>query len=275
MIAYDCHMHSDYSTDSTTPMEEQVKKAVALGLSGICMTDHMDYEFPKDQMDSSVVYTGNPFEFNWSDYKKSIRQMQAEYPDFQLLLGVECGLQATGSVIEKNKGLSADRDLDYLIGSLHLVDRKDPYYPSFWEDRDSSSCIRRYFEQLYDNLLCFSGMDALGHLDYIVRYAPEAFSYYPMENRDILEELFTVLIRRDIALEINSSGLKSTPQPNPHRDIIALYKEMGGQAVTIGSDAHNPSFIRYSFDKIETLLKEIGFGEYYTFEKRKPVPHLL
>lgn len=275
MIAYDCHIHSDFSTDSATPMEEQVKKAISLGLAGICMTDHMDYDFPKEQLDSSILCAGNPFEFNWSDYKKAIRQIQAEHPCFQLLSGVECGLQTTDYVIEKNQKLSGDHDLDYLLGSLHLVDRKDPYYPSFWEGQDPSLCIRHYFEQLYHNLLCFSEMDALGHLDYIVRYAPESFSYSPMEYRDILEELFAFIIRRDIALEINSSGFKTTSQPNPHRDILALYKEMGGQAVTIGSDAHNPSFICYSFDKIAMLLKETGFSEYYTFEKRMPVSHLL
>lgn len=275
MITYDCHMHSNFSTDSTTPMIEQVKKAIALGLKGICITDHMDYEFPKEQMDSEIIYTGNPFEFNWSEYKKTVHQLQSEYLDFNLLLGVECGLQATSSVIEKNRELSRDKDLDYLIGSLHLVDRKDPYYSQFWEGQEPSFCIRRYFEQLYDNLLLFSEMDSLGHFDYIVRYAPNSFFYSPMEYRDIIEELLHYIIRKDIALEINSSGLKSTPHPNPHKDILALYKELGGEAVTIGSDAHNPEFIGYSFGQIETLLKHIGFTEYYTFQKRKAVSHPL
>ena len=65
MIEYDCHMHSEFSTDSHTPLHRQVQESISLGLQGICMTDHMDYEFPREQMDSNLIYEGNPFEFNW------------------------------------------------------------------------------------------------------------------------------------------------------------------------------------------------------------------
>ena len=275
MITYDCHIHSDFSTDSATPMIEQVKKAIALGLEGLCITDHMDYEFPKNQMDAEIIYNGNPFEFNWTEYKKVIHHLQSQYPDLDLLLGVACGLQTIPSVIKKNNELNEDTDLDYLIGSLHLTDGKDPYYAHFWEGKEPSLCIRRYLEQLYDNILLFSKMDALGHLDYIVRYAPASFSYSPMEFRDILEELLTYIIRKDIALEVNSSGLKHSSQPNPHIDILTLYRELGGQAVTIGSDAHKPAYISDSFSVIETALIQAGFKEYYTFHKRKAISHSL
>ena len=275
MIEYDCHMHSEFSTDSRTPLLKQVQKSIATGLQGICMTDHMDYEFPREQMDSALIYEGNPFEFDWEKYKQEIHQLQSEYPDFELMLGVECGLQTSPSVIRKNTRLIKDSDLDFVIGSLHLVDGKDPYYSHFWERENPSSCIRHYFEQLYENLLLFPEIDSLGHLDYIVRYAPESFTYSPLEYRDILEEILTYLIRKDIALEINSSALKSTHQPNPHEEILSLYRELGGQALTIGSDAHKPEFIRFQFQQIEALLKKCGFSEYQIFKKRKPISKSL
>lgn len=275
MIEYDCHMHSEFSTDSHTPLHRQVQESISLGLQGICMTDHMDYEFPREQMDSDLIYEGNPFEFNWEKYKQELYQLQLKHPEFELMLGVECGLQTSPSVIRKNTGLTKDSDLDFVIGSLHLVDGKDPYYPHFWEGKNPSSCIRQYFEQLYENLLLFSEMDSLGHLDYIVRYAPENFSYSPLEYRDILEEILICLIRKDIALEMNSSGLKSTHQPNPHEEILSLYRELGGQALTIGSDAHKPEFVGFQFKQIESLLKKSGFSEYYIFKKRKPISKSL
>lgn len=274
MIAYDTHVHTSYSTDSSTPPVRQLDQAVQCGLHGICLTDHMDYGFPKDQYDS--LPAGEiPFLLDVSSYTAELQKLKLCYPDLRILTGVECGLQTQPDILAKNRALTADPSFDYIIGSLHLVHRRDPYHKDFWKDRDPSRCVLDYMEELYENLCIFTEFDSLGHLDYIVRYAPQHFRYEPMEYREILEEILKLLITKDIALEINTSGCKSSPYPNPHPDILALYQSLGGELITIGSDAHTPDFLTYQFGQLPALIKNSGLRQYVTFHGRRPRFHTL
>lgn len=268
MICYDTHIHSEYSSDSKTPVAEQIKQAMKLGLTGICLTDHMDYDFPPDQFECAPGTI--PFEFDFHHYLVNCHEEQTIHDDFDFLIGVECGLQAIADVIQKNNALVSCPDLDYVIGSLHLVNRQDPYYPKFWESRNKSEVIQTYFDQLYENLTSFSSFDSLGHLDYIVRYAPKPFTYEPKIFQEITDAILSFLIHHDIALEINTSGLKSTPNTNPHMEFVKRYRELGGKLITIGSDAHTPNYLAYQFDLVQAQLKACGFTEYTVFKKRTP-----
>lgn len=269
MIRYDTHMHTSYSTDSDTDVSEQVKRAEQLGLEGICITDHMDYDFPIEEINSTME--GIPFCFDIASYWDCLEHEQRN-TDIKLLRGVECGLQETMSVIEKNEQLLSCKDWDYVIGSLHLLEGKDPYYPSFWEGRTPSHGIRDYFNSILENIKCFSDFDALGHMDYIVRYAPQSFHYEPNEYREIIDAILRLLIKKDIALEVNTSGWKKAGRcQNPHFDILCHYASLGGELLTIGSDAHTPEYVAYCFSDLPELLKKAGLRQYCVYQKRKPV----
>ncbi|MDY2922865.1 MAG: histidinol-phosphatase HisJ family protein [Eubacterium sp.] len=275
MILYDMHLHSDFSSDSSTPAASQVDSARQAGLHGICLTDHMDYDFPKEEIDFPLSPGEIPFEFSLADYFPQLKKIREENPDLTILTGIECGLQTTPSVLEKNSVLTDMDEFDFIIGSLHLVNKKDPYYPSFWDNRDPEEAIRQYLDQLYKNITAFHHFDTLGHLDYIVRYAPVSFSYEPSAFQEQIDAILSFLIRHDIALEFNTSGYKKTPHGNPHEDILRRYKDLGGVAITIGSDAHSPEYVGYRFRQAESLLVSCGFKEYYTFQKHTPVSHQL
>ena len=77
-------------------------------------------------------------------------------------------------------------------------------------------------------------------------------------------------------LEINTSshryGLKDS---TPSRDILKLYKELGGKIITIGSDSHKSEHLGAYIDEAKELLKEIGFDSFCTLEKMKPIFHQL
>lgn len=273
-IVYDTHIHSCYSTDSTTPVREQIAQAVRLGLHGICLTDHMDYEYPPEYCEDSETA---PFLFDIEKYIGELKQIKIDnFPSIELQIGVECGMQLSKSVLEKNHELAENFPWDYIIGSLHLVDKQDPYFPSFWEGKSADSCVRRYFEQVYENILKFHEFDSLGHLDYIVRYAPDSYEYNPVVYFDILDEILRFLIHKDKALEINTSGLKSAGRAqNPHLEILKRYVSLGGELVTVGSDAHKPEYLAFSFDCIPDLMKQAGLHGYVTYQKHKPVFHSL
>ena len=67
--------------------------------------------------------------------------------------------------------LSKRSDLEYCIGSIHLVENMDPYYPDFWESYGEENGLKRYFETTYAQLrnLGEIQIDTVGHLDYILK----------------------------------------------------------------------------------------------------------
>ncbi len=263
MIFSDCHMHTEFSSDSDSHMEDMVLKAISLGLKTITFTEHMDLEFPADY--------DMPFVFDEDCYEESISLLRLKYKDkIQILKGIEIGLKPHLS--EKYNTLLSLHSYDFVIGSTHLVDDIDPYYNTYWVGYEEKIQIIRYFEYVLKNIISIDNYDSLGHLDYILRYSPskDAFLYYK-EYKDIVEQILKHIINKEKALEINTSGYKSgLMQPNPSYDIIKLYKELNGRLITIGSDAHSPEHIAYAYKKLYGLLSDVGIHEYYIYKNRTP-----
>ncbi len=267
-IKHDTHLHTDFSADSTTPMSTQASHARELGLSGICITDHVDYDYPTEKYEE---LSGLSFSIDWNDYKSTIREISGQYNDLNIYLGVECGLKTNSAVVEKNRLLSSDPDFDQVIGSIHLIDNNDPYFPETWANQAPDRVMRRYFEITLENIEAFTDFNTLGHLDYAVRYAPKDFDYKPEDYFEITDEIMKRLIRNNIALEINTSALKKGfGFTNPHPAFIQRYYDLGGRLITIGSDAHDTDGMAFAFDETAYQLRKIGFSEYAIFIKRKP-----
>ena len=115
--------------------------------------------------------------------------------------------------------------------------------------------------------------DTLGHLDYIVRYGPNKNQNYSYEAyASYIDPILQFLIEQHKCLEVNTAGLKyGLGHPNPEESVLKRYRELGGTLITIGSDAHRPEHIAYDFDKLESILKELGFRSYTIFRQREPV----
>lgn len=261
-MKWDIHMHTNFSGDSTATPESMVEGAIKKGLSGICFTDHLDWDYPEDI----------DFDLDVPTYMIKIRQLQETYKEqIQILFGVELGIQAHLS--DRLSDLTKAFPFDFVIGSSHLVHNKDPYYPRFYEGRPEEIAYREYFESILENLsLTFTDFDSYGHLDYTVRYGPNKNLYYTYEKyADILDAILEKLIAMEIALEINTAGFKyGLGHPNPTEAIIKRYRQLGGKLITIGADAHKPEHIAYDFHKLPDLLKACGFDAYTIFKNRKP-----
>lgn len=258
----DLHVHSHYSADSEADMEEEVKKAIALGLPFLAFTDHIDWDHPQE---------GNTYDFDVDKAMREIGMLKEKYSGkIQLLKGVELGMQP--SLSDRLASLLEEKPFDFVIGSRHLVGGIDPYYPEAFEGRRDADVYRAYFEDTLDNILAFHAFDTLGHLDYVVRYGThkeEAYSYQAFA--DIIDEILKTLIRYDRALEINTGGFrKGLGAPNPHPDILRRYRELGGRLITLGSDAHSAEDIGSFFGEARTLLLDAGFKETVYFKDRKP-----
>jgi histidinol-phosphatase (PHP family) len=116
-----------------------------------------------------------------------------------------------------------------------------------------------------------SGFDTLGHMDYIVRYGPNQNRCYSYEAyADCLEPTLRYLIENGKCLEVNTGGLKyGLGQTNPGTEVLRRYRALGGELLTIGSDAHEPRYLAYEFDRTAQLLRELGFRWYTVFEQRR------
>ena len=260
---WDLHMHCRYSGDIEAEPEAMIASAMKKGLDGLCFTDHEDIDYPKvpDDVD---------FLIDFDAYTKEMTALKEKYEGrFHVLMGVELGLQE--QVAGENAAILEKYPFDMAIGSIHVVHREDPYYPAFYEKRSSKVAFREYFEATLENLQAFSGFDVLGHLGYIIRYAPgQLRDFDPKDYMDIVDEIFRFLITRGKGIEINSSGYKSGLASLPCKEYLMRYRELGGEIITTGADAHKPEDIAHSFDQARELLLSCGFRYYSVFRNRKP-----
>lgn len=268
MITADYHVHSNFSSDSKTPMELMIERAIKLGLKKLCFTDHMDYDYPP-----TSDYT---FVFEIEQYKEKIHELKEKYQStIDILTGIELGLQPHLS--EKLAELVKSQSFDFIIGSSHLVDRDDPYYPEHWHNKRFEDVVRRYFTSIIENCKAFHGFHVYGHLDYIIRYVPKTDSikkvtYSYADYSDVLDEVLHTIIYYGKGIEVNTSGYKyGLGVPHPNIEVIKRYKELGGEIITLGSDAHKPEHLCYEFHRAGELLKSIGYRYYATFVHGKPI----
>lgn len=266
-IIADYHVHSDFSSDGKATMEQMIEQAISLGLKKLCFTDHMDYDYPPV---SSLT-----FMFDIDAYMKKLAQIKQKYQgSIEILTGMELGLQP--HLTNRLNDLISKYAFDFIIGSSHVVDNTDPYYPAYWEDKTEEEGIYRYFQSIIDNCNAFDSFNVYGHIDYIVRYTPtrKAGTYIEYDYNkyaDILDELLKNLLARGKGIEINTAAYKyGLGHPHPKTEIIKRYRELGGEIITIGSDAHSPEHLCYNFDAIPELLKSVGFKYYTVFVGGKP-----
>ena len=114
--------------------------------------------------------------------------------------------------------------------------------------------------------------DTLAHLDYIVRYAGSGHtSYHYDEYADVIDPILRYLIEHGKCLEVNTAGFKyELDHPNPCEEVLKRYRDLGGELITIGSDGHKPKHLAYDFNRLQSLLTDIGFQYYCIFQNRKP-----
>lgn len=266
MILTDTHLHTSFSSDSDTPMEDMVKRGIELGLNMICFTEHYDADFP-------VTPSGLDFSLDFDSYYSTCLRLKKQYADkIEILHGIELGVQPhLGEFLSDFIDRQGDR-YDFIINSCHLVEGLDPYHPEFFDTYGPEKGMQRYYETLYENLLCFNHYQSAGHLDYAARYIKKPVPDFHYEDYgEILDKILIHLIKNQKALEVNTSGLKAgLSWPNPHMEILKRYHSLGGRKITIGSDAHRPEHIAYDFDRLPSILAEAGFEYYEIYREQKP-----
>lgn len=273
MIQADMHMHTWFSTDSEACPCDMADEAVRKGLKTICFTDHFD----KDDLE-----WGEEGIFDVDAYFVEMQKLQEEYAGkLNIRIGMELGLRTY--LKDYYEELTKKYPFDFVIGSVHNVPYKkdaegnilytDPAAEKLFTDRTDKEAYRLMMETTLENVRTSDCFQTLGHLDYVVRYGKSREKEYSYTDyADIIDEILKLLIEKEKGLEVNSAGLKyGLPFAHPHPDVLKRYRELGGEIITIGADAHKPEHIAYDFAKAEEILKSCGFKYYTEFFEQKPV----
>ena len=260
---FDYHMHSRVSFDSKEDPANIIKAAEKMGLREICFTDHTDY-FANVQ-EQKWVFDQQVYSDNYD---------HLSHPTIKIRRGMEFGLKPNNAdqlAIDAKK-----RDYDFILGSVHLVNEVDVYEPSYWQTITVPKAEIAYLEETLKCVQHHDGYDVLGHLTYLSKCRGH-HTHKPIDlnrYRDIVEEIFKNIISRGKGIEVNTSGWDRCGDYLPGMDYVRLYKELGGQIVTIGSDAHTADRVGQYSHEVAALLKDI-MGHVCTFEGRKPIFHKL
>jgi len=260
---FDFHMHTKVSFDGKATGLEMATAAKNAGLKEICFTDHLDYD-PLEQM--------GVLAFDTEVYNAEYNSL--EVPGLLIRRGMEFGMTADNRA-QFEKDLQR-RPFDFVLGSIHFVDELDVYFAPYWQGKTVFEAERRYLEETLNCVRIHDDFDVLAHLTYIAKTKchPAPRPVPSDAHREIIDEILRTLAAKGKGLEMNSSGVDRCGGFLPTADYFRRFKELGGEIVTIGSDAHNVDRVgQYSKEACE-ILRDI-FGYVCTFEERKPIFHKL
>jgi histidinol-phosphatase (PHP family) len=263
----DLHVHSTLSADGASSIADHARRAVALGLAEVGFCEHLDLD-PRDRTRAFL---------DLARYDCELEAARRALSVVQLRQGIEITFQSTRR--DEIERWLAGRTWDYVVLSVHLVDYADGWtmisepraIGDYYAGHNQRQAYLPYFEELLRAAQSGQG-DLLGHFDLIKRYG--ASHYGPFDPNRFADEIRSVLraaVERGVGLEINSSGLRQPPgEPYPGLEVLRWYRALGGEILTIGSDAHHSSDLAAGLAEASDLARAAGFRAIATFEARHP-----
>ncbi len=273
---HETHCHSLYSGDVDpergASIDALCRKAVELGLESIAVTDHLEIHQTMGNIFPPLENDG---------IRRDVAAAKEKYKGIlEVIYGVELG-QACHDLAKTEKIL-AEYEYDFIIGSVHAVrgfpDFSDMEYAAV-SDATLFKAWESYLAELSE-LAAWGKFDTLAHITYPYRYfkrnGREGIADIFGKGREYFEPVLKRIIKKGIALEVNTSGLRQDAGVTfPHTDLISFYRELGGEMITIGSDAHYPGDLAADIAPVCGLIKSLGFDSIVTFNKRKPIFHKI
>ena len=265
-MSYDLHVHSNVSDDCTAPMEESVQRAIALGLDGLCFTDHLNLIIPQtsDQPDPN----------GFLDWQKSYEKIQKVRESYGSRLEILHGMELAELTLDEERGRSflTAPGIDYLLCAAHMARGFPDFYWMTFPDLAFCKHIMALYLDENIRLAKLQLADVLAHIGYPNRYMiHQGFSVDIMDYEGQLRQLFTLMVQSGQGLELNTSGLRQGADMTfPHLPALKLYRACGGEIVTIGSDAHKAKDVGSHIKDGEELLRQAGFRYTTIFRQRKP-----
>lgn len=276
MNLIDCHTHTQFSVDSDADISEMIEKACRLGLSAYAVTDHCECNrwYSEKHYPDEDTYRYYDFGRDFENSVSAVTGLKEKYDGkLNLICGVEMG-QATHD-FEIAEKIVSDSRVDFVIGSMHQLPKTEDFAFIDYEKlspQDIYGLAERYFLEI--NKLCKWGkFDVLGHLTYILRYLKGSagidLDITPFD--EIIADSFKSLVEKGKGIEINTSGLRQKyGDVLPSLKYVKLFRELGGEALSIGSDAHTVEDLGSGISEGMEIAKAAGFEYLCYFKERKP-----
>lgn len=264
-IMIDTHTHCIHSHDSKERPRKMIERAIELGMEYLAITDHYDGELT---LLPEFAYIPQ------IDLKKHFKQLRALKEKFKgkidVGVGIECGYMKEANDLYLNT--LKDQDIDITINSVHTVEYEDCYMKSYFDKRTKFEAYDAYLKAVRESLDCPYHYDSVGHIGYVVRKSvyPDKTLYYK-DHADLIDDILRTMITKGKALEINSQSKGTGLDFLPSKEIVERYKELGGELLTFGSDAHMIERIGDKYSLAAEYLKSIGFRYVFKYLSRKPV----
>ena len=265
----DCHVHCHCSADSDTPPEAQVLSALEHGLDVLCLTDHVDM--------ADRAGTIGPSVYDWTEIRRVNAELRKRFEgQIELPMGAELGM-AHLDLDMANRYVDGIPELDFLIASQHHVSCRcggiDLWGYGFPVEQ-MDTMLKDYFDDLL-TVAKWGRFSVLGHMTLPVRYMLQRGLPMPdlTPYRDRTDAVLKCLSESGLGLECNT--VRGGSLRLPEGDILRRYRELGGEIITLGSDAHSPEFVGAGIREAQELLRQCGFRYVCTFRERKPVFHKL
>jgi len=254
----DYHVHTCYSHDSRTPIKAQLDAARSAGITHLCFTDHVDFDGCSD------------FPADLAARNAEIDALRPLYPEIDIACGMEIGMKDETSArlsLEHAKGCR----LDFIIGSLHLVDGVRVYKPPYFEGRSREEAYITYLERIH-RYMAFTEFSVLGHYDFCTKHAP--YPERPMTLSiapELFDDIFRALIQQGRSLEVNTASWRDSPAWG--LDVLRRYRQLGGEFVTVGSDAHVPEKLGRRIGDAVELIRAAGIPYLASYKELRPILH--
>lgn len=258
---FDSHMHSLHSPDAAGPVDALCRAALQKGLTGIAVTDHCDL--------------GRQRPPDWQErLDGSLRDIQTAADAYRGKLEVRAGVELGQPLHEPELAREVlSRPLDVVLASVHNLRGIDDFFDLGRGAAKKRELLTRYFDELL-TMAEQADFDVLTHLTYPYCYLGYDAGTPPIaEFEEALRAVFSALARRGKALEVNTSrilrpGASGLAMPEAWE--LSLYRECGGELVTLGSDAHRADWVASGLKEGTALLKRTGFSQQVFFRGRKP-----
>jgi len=260
---HDNHIHSKFSNDSHMEAAAACQRAVEIGLKGLVFTDHVDYDYPDYD---------NDFLIDFDQYFEFFKRLQKDWKEkLDIRIGVEMGFQP--HVLNQIIEFLDKYCFDFILNSVHIIDYMDPYVGTFFKGKTQHQAYERYLQEILCSIKAYDNFDIIGHIGYVARYGDfEDKSLRYKDYSDLLDQILKTTIEKGKGIELNTSGLRTDLcSPIPGYDVFNRYFELGGEIVTIGSDAHYTEHVGHSFTEALDYLKKIGFKYVAHYQNRNPI----
>ncbi|MDR0817380.1 MAG: histidinol-phosphatase HisJ family protein [Clostridiales Family XIII bacterium] len=261
---YDYHTHSSWSCDGVADIDSMVSAAAAMGITRIAITDHDDPLHPDSDLPTQIDLGG---------YTQALTRAAARWnrpgSPVTLIRGIEIGMLIGESLDVAARDVSF-YDFDFVIGSVHAAKGAYIDEQTYLGTRSYEAAVQDYYNGIIECLEAYSDFDVLGHINNIDRYLDkipgnELFMH-------LADRVLVKLVELEKGLEVNTSSYRRGMggRTTPTLEILKRYRELGGETVTIGSDAHRPKDVGRDLDKGIGLIKAAGFKYLAAFRNRKP-----